>query len=49
MLLKLEKEKYMTPENIIEKYCNTCVHKNKCYKLCPDVLRAIYLDKEEVK
>ena len=31
----------MKANEVIEKYCNTCIHKAKCYKPCPVVLMAI--------
>ena len=31
----------MTAEQVIEKYCNRCIHKEKCHNLCITVNRAL--------
>ena len=36
----------MNAYEVNKQYCERCIHKDKCYSLCPAVLRAIYLEVE---
>lgn len=35
----------MSGEEVIKKYCDLCLHKNKCWKPCITVLRAMFFKK----
>lgn len=37
----------MNAYEVNKKYCERCIHKDKCYNLCPAVLRAIYLEVDD--
>lgn len=39
----------MTAEEVINKYCNTCIHRKDCWRPCMTALAALYTGSETVE